>query len=95
MINDATKQKWFEQVKADYPNLHPDMINTILDLYQTDKGYIEKMIKDLKKGHKGPLEVKNKLTLEELEKLNEIGLKQQEEIQRSFSGGVIINKEIS
>jgi hypothetical protein len=89
-ISDACKKRWFEQIKQDYPNIPDDMISTILDLYQTDKDFIDAKIKELKKENKGkPLEIKNKLSLEEMEKLYELGLKNQEEIERSFSGGVI------
>ncbi len=93
-ISDACKKRWLEQIHDDYPNLPLEMVSTILDLYQSDKEFIEGKIKELKKENKGkPLEVKNKLTLEEMERLYELGIKNQEEIQRSFSGGVIKAEE--
>lgn len=93
-ISDACKKRWMEQIEDDYPNLPQEMISTILDLYQSDKQFIEDKIKELKKEKKGKtLEIKNKLSLEEMEKLYEIGLKNKEEIERSFSGGVIPAEE--
>lgn len=93
-ISDATKKRWMEQIQADYYNLPQDMIRTILDVYQNDKDFIDGQIKQLKKENKGkPLEIKNKLSLEEMERLYELGIKNQEEIQKSFSGGVIKAEE--
>lgn len=89
MINKATKDKWFQQIKADYPHLHDDMIDTILNLYDTDQKWIHEKIKELKKDHSGSLEIKRGLTIQELERLNKIGEEQKAEIEKSFSFGVI------
>jgi hypothetical protein len=88
-ISDSTKARWLEQMASDYPNTPKDMLLTILDLYQSDKEWVEEKIKHIKKSCKGPVQIKNKLTLEEMERLQEIGVKNQEAIAQSFEGGVI------
>lgn len=92
-ISKSTKEKWFQQIKSDYGHLHDDMIETILDVYDSDQDWIHEKIKDLKKNHKGPLSVKTQLTLEELERINEIAEEKREEIEKNFTFGIIRNEE--
>ena len=90
MLHEATRKRWAEQIAADYPRLHPDMINTILDLYSNDKEWLDEKTKELKKAHgKGPVEIKTNLTIEEMELLQEIGEKKRKEAEESFQFGVI------
>lgn len=83
-IDAKTKQRWREQIIAEYPNLHGDMVDSLLDVYDKDKDWLDDQIKVLKKEHKGRLETKNQLTLDELERLNAIGLAKVQEINEWY-----------
>lgn len=68
-----TRSEMFKSIREDYPNLIPDHINMVLDLYETDSGrdFIEQICKEEKKKHKGKLpKVKAQLTIQEFEELH-------------------------
>ena len=62
-----------ESVKTDYPHMPIDFINLVLELHEKDPEYIEGLIKAEKqklKAKRAP-EPKVRLTVEELDELNE------------------------
>lgn len=66
-----TRSELFKSIKEDYPSVLDDMINMVLDLYETNPDFIEQICKEEKKKTKGRIpKVKTQLTFEEFEKLN-------------------------
>lgn len=97
-LDAKTKQIWKEQILNDYPNLHPDMVDSLLTVYEKDQNFIVNKIKELKKQHKGKLEVKSRLTVDEFERLNEKGLAKvaeieawYEEVNQKYSPDNVVN----
>lgn len=67
-----TRKEMFEAIKADYgAALLDEHINLVLDLYEKNPEFIERLCKEEKKKCKRVPEPKTRLTVEELDALNQ------------------------
>lgn len=68
-----SKKDMMAAIKQDYPNLPDDYVELVLDVYEKDAEYIERLCKQMKKEskHKGIPPVKTQLTLDELDRLSQ------------------------
>ena len=90
MLHESTRKRWASQIAEEYPHIHPDMIETILDVYSSDREWMEMQIKALKKKNKGKLE-NTQMTADQFERIHENEKKRQEELQARFESGVRIS----
>lgn len=67
-----TKSDMKKAVMQDYPHLPTEMIDLVLDLYESDPDYIERLCKEEKKKMKRVPTPKTQLTLEEFERLHAV-----------------------
>jgi hypothetical protein len=90
----VSRKELFEAIKADYNNLHPDMINLVLDLHETDSQYIEGILKEEKKKCKVIPRPKRQINLQELDLLTELFKEKEKDILKN-SFATIISDEIT
>lgn len=93
----VSRKEMYEAIRADYGSTIPDeWIQLVLDMYEKQPEYIERLCKDLKKEAKGKSAPppKTRLTIDEIEHLNKKAEETQQYILEKNNSCIVKEEDV-